>query len=47
MMDFYEEPAPRRPLWRVRLEGYLLAGALLGLIACLVRTGWLCLRAGY
>ena len=47
MMDFYEEPAPRRPLWRLRLESLALAGALLGLSWGLVRMGWLCLAPGY
>ena len=31
-----------RPLWRTRLHGYILAAAILGLAACLVRMGWLC-----
>ena len=47
MMDFYEQPAPRRPLWRVRLEAWVFAAALLGLTGCLVRMGWLCLAPGY
>ena len=46
MMDFYEEP-DHRPLWRVRLEAYVLAAALLGLTGCLFRMGWLCLAPGY
>ena len=47
MMDFYEQPAPRRPLWRVRLEAWVLLMTLLALVACLVRVGWLCLAPGY
>ena len=31
-----------RPLWKSRLYAYTLAGAILGLFACLVRMGWLC-----
>ena len=37
-----ENPYPPRPLWRTRLEAYVLAAALLGLAYCALRMGWLC-----
>ena len=44
MQDFYAADSypPRRPAWRTRLYGFVLAVALLGLLGCLAAMGWLC-----
>ena len=34
-----------RPLWQTKLQAYVLAAALLGLVGCALRMGWLCWTA--
>ena len=41
MQDLYND----RPLWKTRLNAYVLAAALLGLVWCMLRMGWLCFTA--
>ena len=33
------------PTWKTRLRAYAFAAALLGLVWCMLRMGWLCLTA--
>lgn len=40
-----KESYDTRPIWKTKLQAYVLAAALLGLVWCLVKMGWLCLTA--
>ena len=40
MQDRYNDPT-----WKTRLRAYAFAAALLGLVWCMLRMGWLCFTA--
>ena len=40
-----QESYDTRPIWKTRLQAYVLAAAILGLAGCLAHMGWLCWTA--